>query len=105
MAEPEQVSKSAVQNWFNLFRIKPYLGETLKLSSDPFVVEKVRDITAPYLIPPDNAMQTEYGMTFGKGLPGRQPENYRGSTLHFNSHPRRWLRHAWYNFSCPVLVS
>ncbi len=56
MAEAEQVSKSTVQRWFNLFGIKPHLSETFKLSSDPFFVEKVRDITALYLNPPDNAM-------------------------------------------------
>ena len=30
--------------------------ETFKLSSDPFFIEKVRDITGLYLNPPDNAM-------------------------------------------------
>ena len=56
MAKAEQVSKSTVQRWFKLFGIKPHLSETFKLSNDPFFIEKVRDITALYLNPPDHAM-------------------------------------------------
>ena len=56
MAEAEGVSKSTVQRWFSLFGVKPHLSDTFKLSSDPFFVEKVRDVTGLYLNPPDNAM-------------------------------------------------
>ena len=56
MAKAQGVSKSTVQRWFSLFGIKPHLSETFKLSSDPFFIEKVRDITGLYLNPPDNAM-------------------------------------------------
>ena len=56
MAEAEGVSKSTVQRWFSLFGVKPHLSDTFKLSSDPFFVEKVRDVTGLYLSPPDNAM-------------------------------------------------
>ncbi len=56
MAQAEGVSKSTVQRWFSLFGVKPHRAETFKLSSDPFFVEKVRDITGLYLNPPDNAL-------------------------------------------------
>ena len=56
IAKVENVSKSTVQRWFEMYGIKPHLSETLKLSSDPFFIEKVRDITALYLNPPDHAM-------------------------------------------------
>ena len=56
MAKAQGVSKSTVQRWFSLFGIKPHLSETFKLSSDPFFIEKVRDITGLYLNPPDHAM-------------------------------------------------
>ena len=56
MAEAEGVSKSTVQRWFSRFGVKPHLSDTFKLSSDPFFVEKVRDVTGLYLNPPDNAM-------------------------------------------------
>ena len=56
MAEAEGVSKSTVQRWFALFGIKPHQSKTFKLSTDPFFVEKVRNVTGLYLNPPDNAM-------------------------------------------------
>ncbi len=56
MAEAEGVSKSTVQRWFSLFGVKPHRSDTFKLSSDPFFVEKVRDLTGLYLNPPDHAM-------------------------------------------------
>ena len=56
MAEAEGVSKSTVQRWFSLFGVKPHRSDTFKLSSDPFFIEKVRDVTGLYLNPPDNAM-------------------------------------------------
>ncbi len=49
MAEAEGVSKSTVQRWFALFGLKPHRSRTFKLSSDPFFIEKVRDITGLYL--------------------------------------------------------
>ncbi len=56
MAEAEGVSKSTVQRWFALFGLKPHRSRTFKLSSDPFFIEKVRDITGLYLNPPDHAI-------------------------------------------------
>ena len=52
----EGISKSTVQRWFALFGVKPHLAKTFKLSSDPFFIEKVRDIVGLYLNPPDHAM-------------------------------------------------
>ena len=45
-----------VQRWFALFGVKPHLAETVKLSNDPFFIEKVRDVTGLYLNPPDHAV-------------------------------------------------
>ena len=56
MAEAQGVSKSTVQRWFTLFGVKPHLTRTFKLSTDPFFIEKVRDIVGLYLHPPNNAM-------------------------------------------------
>ena len=33
-----------MQRWFALFGVKPHLAKTFKLSTDPFFIEKVRDI-------------------------------------------------------------
>ena len=50
VAGAEGVSKSTVQRWFALFGVKPHRSKTFKLSSDPFFVEKVRDVIG--LAPP-----------------------------------------------------
>lgn len=56
MAEHTGVSKSTVQRWFTLFGVQPHRQSHFKLSSDPFFVEKVRDIVGLYLNPPDHAV-------------------------------------------------
>ena len=56
MEEHTGVSKSTVQRWFDLFGVQPHRQRTFKLSTDPFFVEKVRDIVGLYLNPPDKAV-------------------------------------------------
>ena len=56
LGRAEGLSKSTVQRWFALFGVKPHLAKTFKLSTDPFFIEKVRDIVGLYLNPPDHAM-------------------------------------------------
>ena len=56
MAEHSGVSKSTVQRWFDLFGVQPHRQRTFKLSTDPFFIEKVRDIVGLYLNPPDHAV-------------------------------------------------
>lgn len=50
------ISKSTVQRWLQTFSIQPHRQENFKISTDPFFVEKVRDIVGLYLNPPDNAV-------------------------------------------------
>jgi len=56
MAKEIGVSKSTVQRVWNTFGIQPHRRQTFKLSTDPFFVEKVRDIVGLYLNPPENAV-------------------------------------------------
>jgi putative transposase len=56
MAEASGVSKSTVQRVWSAFGLKPHRQETFKLSTDPFFIEKVRDIVGLYLNPPENAL-------------------------------------------------
>ena len=56
MAEHTGISKSTVQRWFDLFGVQPHRQRTFKLSTDPFFIEKVRDIVGLYLNPPDHAV-------------------------------------------------
>lgn len=50
------ISKSTVARYFKLFGLQPHRSKSFKLSTDPFFVEKVRDIVGLYLNPPDNAL-------------------------------------------------
>ena len=56
MAEKTDISKSTVQRIWHTFGLQPHRQKHFKLSTDPFFVEKVRDITGLYLNPPDKAM-------------------------------------------------
>jgi putative transposase len=55
-AKASGISKSVVQRYFALFGIQPHRFKSFKLSTDPFFVEKVRDIVGLYLNPPDKAL-------------------------------------------------
>src|SRR5918995_354414 len=50
------LSQTAVSRIWRAFGLKPHRTETFKLSTDPFFVEKVRDIVGLYLAPPDRAI-------------------------------------------------
>jgi transposase len=56
MAQAAGVSQSAVVRIWRAFGLKPHLSATFKLSTDPFFVEKVRDIVGVYLSPPAKAV-------------------------------------------------
>ena len=56
MAKAAGLSQSAVSRIWRAFGLKPHLYETFKLSTDPFFVEKVRDVVGLYLAPPEKAI-------------------------------------------------
>ena len=56
IAEETKLSKSTVQRLWKAFSVQPHRQKHFKLSTDPFFVEKVRDIVGLYLDPPDNAV-------------------------------------------------
>ena len=56
LAEKAGVSKATVHRVWSAFGLKPHRQKGFKLSTDPFFVEKVRDIVGLYLNPPENAM-------------------------------------------------
>src|SRR3970040_537829 len=56
LAGEMDVSKSTVQRVWAAFGIQPQRQKHFKLSTDPFFVEKVVDITGLYLHPPEHAM-------------------------------------------------
>jgi putative transposase len=56
LAAESGVSKSTVQRIWSEFSLKPHRHKDFKLSTDPFFVEKVRDIAGLYLDPPTDAL-------------------------------------------------
>ncbi len=56
LADETGVTKSSVQRYLKLFGVQPHRTKSFKLSTDPFFIEKVRDIVGLYLNPPDHAL-------------------------------------------------
>jgi transposase len=56
MAKETGLSQSAVSRIWRAFALQPHRSKTFKLSTDPFFVEKVRDIVGLYLNPPERAV-------------------------------------------------
>lgn len=56
IAKETNLSKSTVQRIWTAFNLQPHRQKHFTLSTDPYFVEKVRDIVGLYLNPPDKAM-------------------------------------------------
>ena len=56
MAAASGLSQTTVHRIWRAFGLQPHRTETFKLSNDPQLVEKVRDIVGLYLNPPDHAI-------------------------------------------------
>jgi transposase len=56
MAAASGLSQSTVSRIWRAFGLKPHLQDGFKLSSDPYFVEKVRDVVGLYLAPPARAI-------------------------------------------------
>ena len=54
MARASGLTQNAIVRIWKAFGLKPHLEEKFKISSDPFFVEKVRDIVGLYLNPPEH---------------------------------------------------
>jgi transposase len=90
LAEKVGLSQSAVVRVWHAFGLQPHRSETFKLSTDPFLVEKVRDIAGIYLNPPDKAIvlcvdeksqvqaldRTQPILPMRPGLPERRTSDY-----------------------------
>jgi len=56
MSAATGVSAPTVHRIWRAFGLKPHLQATFKLSTDPYFVDKVRDVVGLYLAPPDRAL-------------------------------------------------
>jgi transposase len=90
MAAATGLSQSAVVRIWRAFELQPHRSETFKLSTDPYFIEKVRDIVGLYLDPPDRALvlcvdeksqiqaldRTQPIMPLRPGIPEHQTHDY-----------------------------
>src|SRR3954452_4428466 len=99
MARGLGMSKTAVSRFWRAFGLQPHRQETFKLSTDPFFVDKVRDIVGLYLDPPLKAMvlcvdeksqiqaldRTQPMLPLAPGIPERRTHDYmrHGTTTLF----------------------
>ena len=56
MAQAAGLLQSSVGRIWRAFGLRPHRAETFKLSSDPYFVEKVRDVVGLYMSPPERAI-------------------------------------------------
>jgi transposase len=56
LAQESGLSRSTISRIWRAFGLQPHRSETFKLSKDPLFIDKVRDIVALYLNPPDRAL-------------------------------------------------
>jgi len=56
MAKAMGLSQAAIGRIWRAFGLQPHRMDTFKLSTDPFFVEKVRDVAGLYLNPPERAI-------------------------------------------------
>lgn len=56
MAARTGMSQAAISRIWRAFGLKPHLAETFKISSDPFFIEKTKDVVGLYMSPPEKAV-------------------------------------------------
>jgi transposase len=86
------MSQSAISGSWRAFALKPHPVDSLKLSTDPQFIEKVRDVVGLYVNPPQAALVlcvdektqvqaldlTAPALSMGPGVPARQTHDYVG---------------------------
>ena len=56
MAKESGISHDSVHRIWRAFGLQPHRSESFQLSTDPFFIEKVRDVVGLYMSPPENAI-------------------------------------------------
>ncbi len=56
LAKATGLSRMTISRIWHAFGLQPHRTETFKLSPDPLLIEKVRDIVGLYMNPPDHAL-------------------------------------------------
>jgi hypothetical protein len=55
LARKAGISATSVQRIWRSFGLRPWRAETFKVSPDPLLIDKIRDVVGLYLAPPVNA--------------------------------------------------
>ncbi len=90
MAKASGLSQTTISRIWRAFGLKPHRQDTFKLSTDPYFVEKVRDVVGLYMNPPDKAVvlsvdeksqvqaldRTQPLLPLGVGHPERRTHDY-----------------------------
>jgi len=90
LAAETGLSQSTIVRVWHTFGLQPHRTETFKLSTDPFFIEKTRDIVGLYMSPPENAIvlcvdeksqvqaldRTQPIFPMRPGVPERQSHDY-----------------------------
>jgi len=61
LAAETGISSTSVHRYINLFGLQPHRSHSVKLSTDRFFIEMLRDIVGLYLNPPDKALVLRVG--------------------------------------------
>ena len=91
MAKAAGVSHTMVGRIWRTFRLQPHRTESFKISPDPQLVEKIRDVVGLYMNPPDRAIvlcvdeksqvqalnRTQPILPLAPGVPTRQSHDYK----------------------------
>src|SRR3982074_1111263 len=91
MAAATGMTRQTVHRIWKAFGLQPHRSDTFKLSTDPQLIEKVRDIVGLYLDPPERALvlcadeksqiqaldRTRPILPMGPGTRERRPHDYR----------------------------
>jgi transposase len=56
MANASGLGRTTIQQIWRAFGLQPHRSETFKLSKDPLLIDKVRDIVGLYMNPPEHAV-------------------------------------------------
>lgn len=56
MAAQSGLTRASISRIWRAFGLKPHLVDTFKISTDPFFIEKTKDVVGLYMSPPENAV-------------------------------------------------
>ena len=85
MAEASGLSRASVWRIWRAFGLQPHRVESFKLSTDPFLVAKVRDIVGLYLDPPERAASQVPSMRVLPNAGVESPRRRRANRSHLSA--------------------